>query len=180
MNQVCPNCGSQDIENAHNQFLCRYCGFTFSSTNSFTTAPSSQMNQVINEPVIVLKKISIGKIKDSKDGTLYHQEQISQQKDDEIVKTSIREFRESGSMIFHSDSEASALCKCGNLISQNEFSRCSFGHEPICGKCARIYKDKTYCPSSYWLMRIINAIYYIVKLFFNIIGQILSVLFLKD
>lgn len=184
MTQIqCPNCGagSNEITQQGNDCLCRYCGFTFDLANAVISQQQPSQNNPANDNSVVIKNINIGRVRKSRDGAILRSEKESRHSDSEATSVTITDFNESGGIIFHSEAEAAAVCKCGNLVSKDEYSRCSYCRKPLCGAHQRHTKDgEVYCGLHFWLSRMANALIFIIKIPFIVLGEILSLLLLKE
>lgn len=142
MNFLCPNCGSQDIATNQNGLCCNDCGFSWNPNIIPNTGVLFPQNNPQDEG-IVIKNVSIGKIQKSEDGSLYCIEKEAKQQINGSVSTTIkRTFVESAGIIYHSDQESVALCKCGNLVFKDEFARCAWCNKTLCGNCQKKHQTE--------------------------------------
>ena len=181
LNPQCPNCGSLDVIQGVGSLKCNYCGFIWNDKNAVNYIPNTAPPQQPQDDGIVIRNISIGKVKKSKGDVLFYNEKESHHSDSEVVTKTTVEFSESGGRIFHTNEEAIAVCKCGDIVFKDEFARCNFCKAPLCAKHQHSFGEgKVYCSFHFWLLRIAHFLFLIVKIPFVILREILSVLFLNE
>jgi len=182
LNPQCPNCGSLDVIQGVGSLKCNYCGFIWNDKNAVNYIPNTAPPQQPQDDGIVIRNISIGKVKKSKGDVLFYNEKESHHSDNVVITKNTVEFSESGGRIFHTNEDACAVChSCAGLIFRDEFARCSICGEPLCAKHRRTSGDgKVYCNFHFWLSCIARFLFLIVKIPLIILREILSVIFLKE